>query len=62
MILFNEAGANSPSSEAAHGVRFLEMHSSEQSDREINFRLRSLIQHFFVKEKKEIWKLKNFLK
>jgi hypothetical protein len=58
-ILFNEVGANSPYFDAAHNVRFLELHSSEQSDREMNFRLRSLIQHFFIaKEKKDIWKLK----
>jgi hypothetical protein len=62
-ILFNETGENGPSRDAAHNVRFLELHGSAQSDREMNFRLRSLIQQFFIaKEKKEIWKLKKFRK
>jgi hypothetical protein len=62
-ILFNEAGANSPSSDADHDVCFLELHSSAQSDCEMTLRLRSLVQHFFiVQEKKEIWKLKKFRK
>jgi hypothetical protein len=61
--LFNETGENRPSGDAAHDVRFLELHSSVQSDRDMNFRLRSLIQHFFIaKEKKKIWKLKKFRK
>jgi hypothetical protein len=58
-IFFNETGENRPPSDAAHDVHFLELQSSVQSDREMTFRLRSLIQHFFTaKEKKEIWKLK----
>jgi hypothetical protein len=62
-ILFNETGDNRPPSDAAHNVRFLELHISVQSDREMTLRLRSLIQHFFIaKEKKEIWKLKKFRK
>jgi hypothetical protein len=62
-ILFNETGENGPSRDAAHNVRFLELHSSAQSDHEMTFRLRSLIQHFFIaKEKKEIWKLRKFRK
>jgi hypothetical protein len=60
-ILFNETGENGPSRDAAHDVRFLELHSSAESDREMTHRLRSLIQHFFIaKEKKEIWKLRKF--
>jgi hypothetical protein len=54
-ILFNETGENRPSGDAAHDVRFLELHSSVQSDRDMTFRPRSLIQRFFIaKEKKEI--------
>jgi hypothetical protein len=61
-ILFNEVSANIPSYEAAHDVCFLSLHSSEQSDCE-TFRLRSLIQHFFItKDKKEMCKLKKFRK
>jgi hypothetical protein len=62
-ILFNETGENRPSRDTAHDVRLLVLHSSVQSGREMTFRLRSLIQHFFIaKEKKEIWKLKKFRK
>jgi hypothetical protein len=62
-ILSNETGENRPSGDAVHDVRFLELHSSVQSDRNMTFSLRSLIQHFFIsKEKKEIWKLKKFRK
>jgi hypothetical protein len=62
-ILFNETGENIPPSDAAHDMPFLELHISVQSDRGMIFRLRSLIQHFFIaKEKKEIWKLKKFRK
>jgi hypothetical protein len=62
-ILFNETGENRPPSDAAHYMCFLELHSSVQSDREMMFRLRALIQHFFIaKEKKDIWKLKKFRK
>jgi hypothetical protein len=56
-ILFNETGENRPPSDAAHDVRLLELHISVQSDRDMTFRLRSLID-----EKKEIWKLKKFRK
>jgi hypothetical protein len=60
-ILFNETGENGPSRDAAHNVRLLELHSSAESDHEMTFCLRSLIQHFFIaKEKKDIWKLRKF--
>jgi hypothetical protein len=59
-ILFNETGEKRPSRDADHDVRFLELQSSVQSDREMTVCLRSLIQHFLIaKEKKEIWKLKS---
>jgi hypothetical protein len=36
-------------------MRLLELHSSEKSDRDMTYRLRSLIKHFFIaKEKKEL--------
>jgi hypothetical protein len=47
-ILFSETSENRPSRDAAHDVRFLELHSSVQSDRDMTFCLRSLIQHFFI--------------
>jgi hypothetical protein len=58
-IIYNEEGMNLPSSYSTD--LHLDFNSNDQNDREMTFRLRTLIQHFFIaKEKKEIKKLKKF--
>jgi hypothetical protein len=58
-ILYNEEGMHCPSSDSTD-LR-LDFHSNMQTDHEMTFRLRTLIQNYFIaKEKKEIKKLKKF--